>query len=202
LKDNHIFDNDNLQCVAGGAAVHQLYRYHTERKWRGAITPTLSENIWIVNNHPVESKKKAVLLGKKMDELPINGDSYLSGKEIFPVTTYSNKGKDLFDIDILQGELKYPVVRINYQFEDFFKLGLGRLFPKGVLIRYVIDDYEMIQQLLVTPGTVVSGWGWSKTKIEYNILTEEGSDGINLRKIDSLNRKEVERLRRNFIPGG
>lgn len=31
LKDNNVFDNDNLQCVAGGSSVHQLYRYHEEK---------------------------------------------------------------------------------------------------------------------------------------------------------------------------
>lgn len=137
-----------------------------------------------------------------MDELPIIGNAYWTGKEIFPAVTFQQGDKEIFEIDILQGEPNNPAIRISYKFKDFFNLGLGKYFPKGVLIRFVIDDYEMVQELLITPGTMISSWGWSKTKAEYNILTEDQSDGINLRKIDTLNRKEVERLRKNFIPGG
>lgn len=202
LKDNQIFSSENLICVAGGAAVHQLYRYHSKREWYGAITPTLSDDIWLVNNHPIESRKKKVLLGKKLEELPISRQSYFNAREIFPAITYQQGEDEIFEIEIVQGDLKNPAIRTKYSFGNFFGFGLEKLLPKGVLIRYLIDDYEMLQELLVTPGTLITSWGWSKTKTKYNVLIKESTSDINLRKIDISNRPEVERLRRNFIPGG
>ncbi len=203
IDESNIHDQHSDICIAGGAAIHQLYRHHKNRKWHGAVTPTLSSKFWMISYRGSSSPNEVdrTELGSQHQRLPIDCTSYFRAKLIYPVR-YSSNGK--ITLEIGQGEDTLgstPEWRNVYTLpEEFGSQGsIGKLL-KSILVRYYIDEFGILQKITWTPGLLPVGWNSNK-KVKKDMVLREGADTeLGLQSLRLDNRIRIDTLSSQFIP--
>ena len=188
-------------CVAGGAAIHQLYKHHAKRELRKVITPTLSSPFWLIHYRDNNNRQEVKVLGKVGDPLPIDRQSYWKAEVIFPARRWEN-GEMQFVIG--EGEIDGDAVP-NWQVYYELPIEFGGVTPlesllKAILIRYVIDEYGVIQRITWTPGFLPSGWNPKRSIREFNLFANEANLGTELDNLRRDNLRRITSLRKIFIP--
>jgi molecular chaperone DnaK (HSP70) len=224
LKSNHtkVSDPPNHQlqavdilhknsdiCVAGGAAIHQLYKYSEKKEWKGAVTSTLSSNYYLIHNSNQHGAKEESILGKEGQELPIDKRGFRKSRLIYPA--YKPPKGDLY-ITLRQGldtlmqrsELHSEPIFID---EKYCSSGLSA-FIKVIMIEYLIDDFGVLFTISWTPGNFLLGLNHrAKIESEPEFIEPEIKDKIGIQTdLTKLlphhpnNQNRISLLRRLFIP--
>lgn len=147
-------------AVAGGAAIHQNYRYHPTESYQKVITPTLSSRYWLIHYQDKNRIPQEIELGRVGESLPIDRTTYWSARVIFPAKRWAN------------GEMKLVIGEGNYSETNSPKWAVEYILPKkfggpansvaallkAILITYSIDEFGVLQKISWTPGFLPSGW--------------------------------------------
>lgn len=184
-----IHDKSPEACVAGGAAIHQLYRHHKNKKWRKVIEPTLSSEYKLVHYRNNSGEEKFEQLGKAKQTLPINRITYPKALTIHKPTPWPNDGK-------LQVELRVDDLVKVYSLPDNFVSGKKIYsFLEAILVRYRIDEFGILEIIQFTPGVMWRGFNPQKSVI-YRL--PQNTPDLEELLLTSVTR--IETLKSTFIP--
>lgn len=197
LSSPEVINRDPETCVAAGAAVHQLYSRSKKRKWRKAVTPTLSAPYILVHHvDPTTREEAKIELGRENQVLPIVCDNYFKAK---PITNIKPRSDGGYAISIRHGDGP------STQWERELKLREGLLAThdfirrlQALLVYYRINEFGILEKIRLMPGSPFGFQPW-KAYSEYGIV-EEGEGAMSLRDLALDNTKRINQLRHQFIP--
>lgn len=203
IRERDVHDSFPIVSVAGGAAIHQLYRHHDSRAdWKGAVRNTLSSSYWLINfQGSFSNETRKIELGKASETLPIDRKSYFKAKVIYPIKRWDD-GR--FAIEIMQGEDSpdsAPLWRKKIELSSDFEVK-SRIeqWLKAILVRYYIDEYGILKEFVCTPGMFLTSWKRRKRMEKFAVLGDKSYIGLDLKKLKLDNSRRIDELRSKFIP--
>lgn len=186
----NIHSNNPEICVAGGAAVHQLYKHHKKKKWRKVIEPTLSTDFELVHFQDWDGgeEKKSIMLGKQKDLLPIVKNQW-NPKIIMDPKPWPRDGK--YHVEIRAED----DLIAHYTLEDKFS-SKNRLYQilKALMVTYEINEFGILTKIELTPGSIFGGF-WKKESFVRRPM-EESKEVELLQLTDG---RQIDDLRNRFI---
>ena len=190
-------------CVAGGAAVHQLYKHHDQLELRQVITPTLSTKFWLTYYQESSTNiKQQIILGMPGDILPIKNLNYLKAKLVYPARRWENGRMQFIMGEGEEQSGQNPRWSIRDELpEKFGGRTVLESFIKGILIKYFIDEHGILREISWTPGSLLIGWRPKSNIAKFDVFEKEIELGDQLEKLRTDNIEYIKYLRKLFIPG-